>query len=59
MGYTNLIMPHVIPKVEEANTVLRSPYTQVVRPKRQAMATSMAHYRRPGHTVGEELQRGG
>ena len=52
-------MPHVIPKVEEANTVLRSPYTQVVRPKRQAMATSMAYYRRPGHTVGEELQRGG
>ena len=59
MGYRNLIMPRVIPKAKEANTIPRSPYTQVVRLERQAMATSMAYYRKGGHTVGEELQRGG
>ena len=37
-------MPRVIPKVEEAKTVLRSPYTQTIKPERRAMATSMTHY---------------
>ena len=49
-------MPHFISKVEEANTVPRSPYTQMVRSETLAMATatSMVHYRR-GHTIEEEL----
>jgi len=51
-------MPRIIPKAEEANTVPRSLYTRTVKPERQAMATSMAHYQR-GHTIEEELQRGG
>ena len=51
-------MPHVIPKAEEANTVPRSPYTRTVKPERRAIAMSMAHYQR-GHTIEEELQRGG
>ena len=48
-------MPRIIPKVEEANTILRSPYTQVVRLERRAMATLMAYYRKRGHIVREEL----
>ena len=47
-------MPHVIPKAEEANTILRSPYTRMVRPERQVMVTSMTHYL-GGHTIEEEL----
>ena len=58
VGYRNLIMPHVIPKAEEANTVSRSPYAQIVRPERRAMATSMTHYRRGPHYRGKVSQRG-
>ena len=58
MGYINLIMPRVIPKAEEANTVPRSPYTQMVRPEMQAMAMSMAHYRRGPHCRGRASERG-
>ena len=57
MGYRNLIMSLVIPKAEEANTVPKSPYTRMVRSERWAMATSMAHYQKGGHTV-EEWQGG-
>ena len=58
MGNINLIMSLVIPKAEEANTVPKSPYTQMVRPKMQAMATSMAHYRRGPHCRGRASERG-
>ena len=58
VGYRNLIMPRVIPKVEEANAVLRSPYTRMVGPERQAMTTSMAHYRRGPHCRGKVLEGG-
>jgi len=51
-------MPCVIPKAEKANTVPRSPYTQMVRPKRRAMATSMAHCRRGPHYRGRASERG-
>jgi len=51
-------MPRVIPKAEEANTVPRSPYTQMVRPERWAMATSMAHYRMGPHCKGRASERG-
>ena len=56
--FNKVIMPRVIPKAEEANTILRSPYTQIVTPERRAMATSIAHTG-GGHIVEEELQRGG
>ena len=46
-------MPCIIPKAEEVNTFLRSPYTRMVRSERWAMATSMAHYQKGGHTVEE------
>ena len=52
------IMPRVISKAEEANTVLRNPYTQIVRPERQAMATSMAHYKREPHYRGIASEKG-
>ena len=51
-------MPHVIPKVEEANTVSRSPYTQIIRSKRRAMATSMAYYKRGPHYKGRVSRKG-
>ena len=51
-------MPRVIPKAEEINTVLRNPYTQMVRPERRAMATSMANCRRGPHCRGRALERG-
>ena len=51
-------MPRVIPKVEEANTVPRSPYTQMVRLERRAMTTSMAHYRRGPHCRRRVSERG-
>ena len=51
-------MPRVIPKVEESNTVPRSPYTQMVRLERQAMTTSMAHYRRGPHCRRKVSERG-
>ena len=52
------IMPHVIPKAEETNTVPRSPYTQMVRLERRAMATSMAHCKRGPHCRGKASERG-
>ena len=58
MGYKNLIMPHVIPKAEKTNTVLRSPYTHMVRLERWAMAMSMACYRRGPHYKGRVSERG-
>ena len=45
-------------KVKEANTILRSPYTQMIKPERQAMATSMAHYKRGPHCRGKVSERG-
>ena len=51
-------MPRVIPKVKKANIVPRSPYTQMIMPKRRAMATSMAHYRRGPHCKGKASERG-
>ena len=51
-------MPRVIPKVEEANTIPRSPYTKMVRSKRRAMVTSMAYYRRGPHCKGRGSERG-
>ena len=56
MGYRNLIIPRVIPKAEEANTVLRRPYAQMVMPERWAMTTSMAHYRRGPYCRGKASQ---
>ena len=50
-------MPRIIPKAEELNTVPKSPYTRMVRSERWAMAMSMAHYQKGGHTV-EEWQGG-
>ena len=58
VGYRDLIMPRVIPKAEEINTVLRNPYIQMVRPERRAMATSMAYCRRGPHCRGRALERG-
>ena len=40
------IMPRVIPKVEEANTVPRSTCAKMVKPERRAIATSRAFYQR-------------
>ena len=57
--FNKVIMSRVIPKAEEAMTVPRSPYTQMVKLERRAIATSRARYQRGGHTVEEELQRGG
>ena len=56
--FNKVIMPHVIPKVEEANTVPRSPYTQIIRSKRRAMATSMAYYKRGPHYKGRVSRKG-
>ena len=56
--FNKVIMPRVIPKAEEANTILRSPYTQIVTPERRAMATSIAHYRRGPHCRGRASERG-
>ena len=39
-------MPSVIPKAKEANIVPRSPYPRTIKPEKQAMAISMAHYPR-------------
>ena len=50
-------MPYVIPRAKEANTVLRSPYTQMVRSERQAMATSIAHYTSGPHYKGRVSER--
>ena len=50
-------MPYVIPRAKEANTVLRSPYTQMVRSERQAMATSIAHYKSGPHYKGRVSER--
>ena len=57
-GVQKLIMPHVIPKTKKVNTVLKSPYTQMVRLERRAMAMSMAHYKRGSHCRGRILERG-
>ena len=51
-------MPRVIPKAEEANTVMRNPYTRMVKPERRAMATSVAHYQRGPHYRGRVSERG-
>uniref|UniRef100_A0A7N2L5V9 Uncharacterized protein n=1 Tax=Quercus lobata TaxID=97700 RepID=A0A7N2L5V9_QUELO len=51
-------MPRVIPKAKEANTVSRNPYTQMVRPEKRAMATSMAHYKREPHYKGRASEKG-
>ena len=51
-------MPHVIPKAEETNTMPRSPYTQTVKPERQAIATSIAHYQGGAHCKGIISKRG-
>ena len=40
------IMPRVIPKAEEANTVPRSTCAKMVKPERRAIATSRAYYQR-------------
>ena len=40
------IMPRVIPKVEEANTVPRSTCAKMVKLERRAIATSRAYYQR-------------
>ena len=58
VGYRDLIMPRVIPKAEEINTVLRNPYTQMVRPERQPMATSMAHFQKGPHCREKASERG-
>ena len=50
-------MLHVIPKVEEANIVLRSPYTRTVKQEMQAMTTSMARYQRGPHYRGRVSER--
>ena len=44
IDFNKVIMPRVIPKAEEASTVSRSPYIQMVKPERRVMATSMTHY---------------
>ena len=51
-------MPHVILRAKEVNTVPKSPYTQMARPERRAMATSMAHYTSGPHYRGRALERG-
>ena len=56
--FNKVIMPRVIPKAEEANTVSRSPCTWMVRLERQAMATSMAHYQRGPYCRGRASERG-
>ena len=50
-------MPRVIPEVEEANAILRRPYTQTVRLERRAIATSMTHYQRGPHYRGRVSER--
>ena len=50
-------MPRVIPKAEEANTILRSPYTRMVRLERRVMATSKTHYQWGSHYRGRVLER--
>ena len=50
-------MPRVIPKAEEANAVSRRPYTQTIRLERQAMATSIAHYKSGPHYKGRVSER--
>ena len=45
-------------KAEEANTAPRNPYTQIVRPERRAIATSMAHYRKGPHYRGGASESG-
>ena len=52
------IMPRVILKAKKANKVPRSPYTQMVRPERRAIATSMAHCRRGPHYRGRASHGG-
>ena len=52
-------MPCVMPKAKEANIVPRSPYAQTIKLERGAITTSKAHYQKGGHTVEEELQKGG
>ena len=42
--FNKAIMPRVIPKAEEASTILRSPYTRTVKSERQAIATLKARY---------------
>ena len=56
--FNKVIMPRVIPRAKEANTVPRSPYTQMVRSERRAMATSIAHYTSGPHYKGRVLERG-
>ena len=56
--FSKVITPRVIPKAEEANTISRSPYTQMVRSERRAMATSMTYYGRGPHYRGRDLGRG-
>ena len=56
--FNKVIMPRVIPNAEKANTVPRSPYTRTVRPERQAMTTSMAHYQRGPHCRERASKRG-
>ena len=51
-------MPRVIPKADEANTIQRSPYTQMLRPKKQAMATLIAHYKRGPHYRERDSEKG-
>ena len=52
-------MPSVIPEAEEANTVLRKPYTRTVRSERRAMTTSMTHYQRGTHCRGRVSEKWG
>ena len=55
--FSKIITPCVIPKAEEANTIPRSPYTQMVRSERWVMATSMAYYRKGPHCRGRASGR--
>ena len=55
--FNKVIMSYVIPEVEEANAVLRRPYSWTIRLERQAMATSMAHYQKMPHCRGRASKR--
>ena len=55
MGYKNLnkvLVPCVIPMVEEFIIALRRPHTQTVRPRQW-------HVTRGGHTIEKEFWEGG
>ena len=58
VGYRDLIMPRVIPKTEEVNTVSRNPYIRW-KGRRGRPWLRQWHIAGGGHIVEGELQRGG